>query len=162
MYDALLFVEIQLIIVSDEIKYIPRHGGAAHPALRLSLSFLDPKDGLRAAQRTSPQRQGRTQRSLLECPTMYEAVRPFLEGLQNADPTQYPMARYLRGENPSTDIALPEYTMAPNFKWDLSVLLKDDASISKCEMSAANRLSVKDARLQLRSHGKLDPRYEII
>ena len=161
MYVALLFVEIRLITVADEIKYIPRRGGAAHPALRLSLSFLDPKEGLRAAQRINPQRQGQAQRILLECPTMYEAARPFLEGLQNADPTQYPMARYLRGGNPSTEILWPEYTLAPNFKWDLSVLLKDGASISKCEMSVANRLSVKEARLQLRAHGKLDPRCEM-
>jgi len=149
-----------LIIVTDRVSYMTRGTHSSYPQLGFSLSFLDPKAGLLAAQHVSPRQSDKSTRVMIECGTMYEAVRPFLESLQGLDPGRVPMSRYLVGGKQETDIRLPEYTTKPGFRWNLQSLLGDAAKADgvPCSMNPNDRSAVTNAGKELKEEGKLDPR----
>lgn len=68
------------------------------------------------------------------------------------------MARYLKADG-DTVLSLPEYATKPGFKWDLKVLLKENAKLTKLEMNPSRAESVLEARKTLKEHGRLDPRW---
>ena len=149
-----------LILVTDRVSYVTRGPPSSYPQLGFSLSFLDPKAGLLATQQVSPRHNDKSTRVMIECGTMYEAVRPFLESLQSLDPGRVPMSRYLVGDKQETDIRQPEYSIKPGFRWNLRTLLGEAAKADgvSCSMNPNDRSDVRRARKELKERGKLDPR----
>lgn len=100
-------------------------------------------------------------RVLLESPVLYEAVRPFLEAIQQIDPVTLPLAEYIRhGSLENRAIGLPEYARRPDFTWNLKTLLDPaQEEVVECIMDPANPSSVEAARQVLHAHGKLDKRF---
>lgn len=88
---------------------------------------------------------------------MYESIRPFLESLKSTDPHRLPMAKYLVAGDQANNVAIPEYSVKPGFKWDLGSLLASNSG-GGLTMSPTNEVSVTKAREELKKHGKLDPR----
>jgi hypothetical protein len=125
------------------------------------LAFVDPADNLHAAQTLQARDDTEKDiRLLLESPVLYEAVRPFLQAIQNIDPVVLPLAEYIRhGDLKGKSIALPEYTTVPQFVWDLKSLLKEEHQGEECMLDPASKHSIAAARDFLHNHGKLDNRY---
>jgi hypothetical protein len=97
---------------------------------------------------------------LVEIPILYEATRPFLEALK-AEPTSMPFSQYLQqnedGMLSKTIIDPPEYTLKPNFAWNLSTLF--NPPLPGLKMRVDDRNSVVNAQHHLRNHegSLLDP-----
>ena len=92
-------------------------------------------------------------RLLIEAPVVYEAVRPFLEALQT-DSTCVPFSEYLVSHNEVPSITPPRYATAPDFRWNLSPLLRDDQDF---RLDAKDSASISEARQILREESTLDP-----
>jgi hypothetical protein len=94
-------------------------------------------------------------RVLVKPPIMYEAVRPFLEGLK-AEPTGIPFSKYLvlrEGSLANITVDPPRYTTKPHFSWDLSSLLRD----KQLRLNVKDPASIANACAVLRNEGSLDP-----
>lgn len=129
--------------------------------IQFSLAYVNPEDSLLAAKdlRTGAQLNAGDIRILIECTVMFEAVRPFLEALQRADPMNLPFADYLRHANPPRNVVgLPAYSAEPGFKWDLSERLREEEEATPIFMDPTSKDSVRVARERLVMEGKLDPR----
>lgn len=124
----------------------------------MGISFLDPARGLLAAQEVGPRKLSAATRILIECPVMYESIRPFLESLKPTNPHRLPISKYLIAAEQASEVALPEYSIKPGFKWDLRSLLDEKAGLSELLMSPGVDESVVRARTLLKRHGKLDAR----
>ena len=92
-------------------------------------------------------------RLLIEAPVVYEAVRPFLEALQT-DSTCVPFSEYLVSHNEVPSITPPRYATAPDFRWNLSPLLRDDQGF---RLDAKDSASISEARQILCEESNLDP-----
>lgn len=143
---------------SDKIGFIDRQDRPDRPLLEFGLSFLDPNRGIQMAQQVTPRSDTAVTRLIIECPVMYESIRPFLESLKGTDPHRLPMSRYLITEQQQNEVALPGYSVKPGFKWDLSSLLSEKAQTGEVGMAPMSASSVSAARTTLKQHGKLDPR----
>jgi hypothetical protein len=143
--------------VPTDIKHIERPG---YPGIELGLAFVSSEECLRAADSLRHRDDsGKAIRFLLESPVLYEAVRPFLEALQNTDPLRLPFTDYIKnGELDKKVINLPAYSTVPDFTWNLKVLLRDNEVVDECVMDPSSSLSIAAARQTLYDHGKLDPR----
>ncbi|KAF9093273.1 hypothetical protein BGX23_003500 [Mortierella sp. AD031] len=93
--------------------------------------------------------------------SFYESYRPILKALQTCVPATMPFGRYIAptlDELPKTasekgSIDPPLYTRAPDFRFDLSILLDDKRP---CRLDVADRYSVDKAIEMLRGHSTLD------
>lgn len=142
----------------DEIGYKTSPDDPTRLQLVFGISFIDPEEGLRQALRVRGRLDADSVNAvMLECPTMYEATRPFLQSLQVADPHRLPMARYLKVGG-GTTLSLPEYAIKPGFTWDMKVLLKDDAKKRTLSICPTKPCSVEEGRRRLKKYGKLDQR----
>lgn len=125
------------------------------------MAFCEPEKGLRAAQGISSSREGAlaVTRVLVECPTLWEAVRPFLESLRTIKPAILPSARYIKhGAVEKANIDLPAYSSGPSFLWNLASLLDPSWATGPCVMDPRSPISVASARAILHTRGKLDKR----
>lgn len=130
------------------------------PRIGFGISFIDPGQGLRAAQVLQKGEQtGQAGRLIVESPVLYESVRPFLETLRGMHPFRMPMTKFLvHGDLQCLNNGIPSYARRENWKWDVSVLLTENADISHCSFDPKSPLSVQMARDTLYRYGKLDPR----
>lgn len=132
--------------------------------VNFALAYVDAEDTLLAARDLrsgNDDAQSSDVCLVIECPILFEAVRPFLEALRNTDPLRLPFADYIRHADPPRNVVgVPAYAAEPRFRWDLSVLLRDeqDAEAGTLTMDATDSESVQNARTVLRAEGKLDPR----
>ncbi len=99
---------------------------------------------------------------LVEAPVMYEAIRPFLEGL-TTEPEIIPFKEYLvhrpQGYFNSHDVRPLQYATLPQFRYRLEYLFNADAREAGFELSMAvnDRNSVEIARDELKRGSRLDP-----
>ncbi|KAF9155352.1 hypothetical protein BG015_010198 [Linnemannia schmuckeri] len=93
--------------------------------------------------------------------SFFESYRPILKALQICVPATMPFGKYLA---PTSEEMLqfaaqkgtidpPLYTRAPGFRFDLSILLKDNRP---CQLEVDNSQSVEKAIDMLRAHSTLD------
>lgn len=98
---------------------------------------------------------------LVEAPVMYEAIRPFLEGLAT-EPETIPFKEYLvhrpRGYFNTHNVQPPRYTGLPRFKYRLECLFDDGAREAgfKLNMVVNDPDSVEIARNELKNGSRLD------
>ena len=98
---------------------------------------------------------------LVEAPVMYEAIRPFLEGL-TAEPETIPFKEYLvhrpRGFFNTHDVKPPRYTSFPRFKYRLECLFDAGAKEAgfKLDLVVNDPNSVEIARNELKNGSRLD------
>ncbi|CAG8508889.1 3900_t:CDS:10 [Acaulospora colombiana] len=91
---------------------------------------------------------------------LFESFKNILKILQESKPESFPFAKYLapRSDEDITgevaDVEPPTYTMAPGFRFDLSVLL-DDKNM-ELHLNTVDEHSRSNATECLEKHGKLD------
>ncbi|CAO3568680.1 unnamed protein product [Mortierella alpina] len=92
--------------------------------------------------------------------TFYEAYRPVLTALQNCVPATLPFGKYLAPtkeemeavQNTKSTIDPPLYTRAPEFEFDLSVLIGSQ----RCRLNVLDALSIGNAVDMLQQYSTLD------
>ncbi|KAK0443129.1 uncharacterized protein EV420DRAFT_1067387 [Desarmillaria tabescens] len=89
---------------------------------------------------------------------MFESIRPFLEKLRSVEPTSIPFSNYICGGTlRGVMVAPPKYSRQPTFRYNLECLSKDRVREYVHPLNAADPLSIRRARLQLKSSSILDP-----
>ncbi|KAK0199718.1 hypothetical protein DFS33DRAFT_1398406 [Desarmillaria ectypa] len=89
---------------------------------------------------------------------MFESIRPFLEKLRSVEPTSIPFSNYICGDTlTGVVVAPPKYSRKPSFRYNLECLSKDRMREYIHPLNIANPLSIRRARLQLKSSSFLDP-----
>jgi len=147
-------VSIYLGIIANSVPEFLNTVKGSATELAIRVAFFDRTVESRILQwyHTGDTSPGET-RVLIQAPVLYEAVRPFLEALQ-AESTSIPFSKYLMSRNDIPSIAPPRYSIAPNFRWNLSPLLKDGQDF---HLDTKDPTSISDARLILREKSTLDP-----
>jgi hypothetical protein len=125
------------------------------------VAFFDPAVELRILETLkNPERDRGATRVLVEASVMFEAVRPFLEGLRR-DAATVPFARYLVHQPVETlkglEIDPPMYARAPGFSFQLKSLFDPGAEVEDLLLSVNDPQSVETARSALHSGSRLDP-----
>ena len=94
---------------------------------------------------------------LVDNSVLFEASRPFLERLQTVEPTELPFARYIScsGSLKDIQVLLPRYATAPQFKYKLGCLFKEERPINDVDIRDPNAVEV--ARQHLLRQSCLDP-----
>ncbi|KAK0443139.1 uncharacterized protein EV420DRAFT_1649417 [Desarmillaria tabescens] len=89
---------------------------------------------------------------------MFESIRPFLEKLCSVEPTSIPFSNYICGDTlRGVAVVPPKYTQNPSFRYNLECLSKDRIREYVHPLNATDPLSIRRARLQLKSSSILDP-----
>lgn len=147
-------VSIYLGIVANSIPEFLSAVNESATELVIRVAFFDRSIQSRILQwyQTGDTSPGET-RLLIEAPVLYEAVRPFLEALQT-DSTCIPFSEYLVSHNDVPSITPPRYATAPDFRWDLSPLLREGQNF---RLDAKDPVSVLEARQILCDESTLDP-----
>jgi hypothetical protein len=129
--------------------------------ITINLVFFDPEVELRILQILKRREldSGST-RFLIEAPVMFEAIRPFLEGLR-AEPETIPFKQYIvhhpRDELRKMKVEAPAYAKDPAFRFQLASLFDHTAGITDLQLSVNDANSVLQARRLLKAHSRLDP-----
>jgi len=93
--------------------------------------------------------------------SFFESYRPILKALQTCVPATMPFGKYIaptledlpRSSAEKGSIDPPLYTRAPQFRFDLSVILENKRP---CDLDVTDQQSVARATAMLRAHSKLD------
>ncbi|KAF9968940.1 hypothetical protein BGZ73_009006 [Actinomortierella ambigua] len=91
--------------------------------------------------------------------SFFEAYRPVLQALQRCEPGEMPFGRYLaptddqQSDDAVVNVDPPMYSRAPNFEFDLTVLLNAPAT---CHLDVQDPVSRQQAVATLRAHSMLD------
>nr|GAT43007.1 predicted protein [Mycena chlorophos] len=153
-------IHVYLATIASSLKDLTesaaRGNGSERVAIRLS--FFSPDVELRVLNALKSHEVSETGMKLLvECPVMFESIRPFLEALRR-EPESFPFGQYLVHRKhdffASHPIAPPRYALAPGFKYQLASLF--DNGVESLELDASDPVSVANAREQLRA-SRLDP-----
>lgn len=95
---------------------------------------------------------------LVEAPVLFESIRPFLDAIQNREPSSVPLARYLvhpeSGTLKQTVMSPPTYATMPGFELDIGCLWKDER---KLQLRPSDEESVSAVREELKAESGLDP-----
>jgi hypothetical protein len=147
-------VSIYLGIVANSVPEFLNAAKESATELVIRVAFFDHTVYSRILRwyQTGDTSPGET-RLLIEAPVLYEAVRPFLEALQT-DSTCIPFSEYLVSHSEVPSITPPSYATAPDFRWNLSPLLRDGQDF---RLDAKDSASISDARQILCEESTLDP-----
>jgi len=147
-------VSIYLGIIANSVPEFLNTVKESETQLAIRVAFFDRNVESRILQwyQTGDTSPGET-RLLIEAPVLYEAVRPFLEALQ-VDSTSVPFSEYLVSRNDVPSVTPPRFTTAPNFRWNLSALLRDEQDF---HLDVKDPVSISNARQILREESTLDP-----
>ncbi|KAK0186426.1 hypothetical protein F5146DRAFT_1161311 [Armillaria mellea] len=89
---------------------------------------------------------------------MFESIRPFLEKLRSVEPTSVPFSNYICGTTATLPrVSPPKYSQNPSFQYNLECLSKDKIREYIHPLNTTDHLSIRRARLQLKSSSLLDP-----
>ncbi|KAL0062664.1 hypothetical protein AAF712_010501 [Marasmius tenuissimus] len=124
--------------------------------IEIRVRFFDPEVELKALRRDKTKPDHSSHSLLIDNNIMFEAIRPFLETLQTAEPTSIPFYRYIsqHSELEAVQIHPPRYALSPRFGFQLECLSKDGEYIHP--LNANDPASIIRARRQLRELSYLD------
>jgi hypothetical protein len=125
--------------------------------IHLRIAFFDPKIEMMALRRQPISINASVYAILLDNNIMFESFRPFLETLQNVEPTSIPFSHIISssGSLESLSIEPPRYARVPGFKFDLQCLARPDQNIPS--LDANDVMSATIARRELLKSSALDP-----
>ncbi|KAK1220258.1 hypothetical protein PQX77_016994 [Marasmius sp. AFHP31] len=124
--------------------------------IEIRVRFFDPEVELKALRRDKAKPDHSSHSLLIDNNIMFEAIRPFLETLQTAEPTSIPFRRYISEHSKlqALQIHPPRYALSPRFGFQLECLSKNGEYIHP--LNANDPASVIRARRQLRELSYLD------
>ncbi len=94
---------------------------------------------------------------LVDNNVMFESIRPFLEKLRSVEPTSIPFSNYICGATATPPrVSPPKYSQNLSFRYKLECLSKDRTEYIH-PLNTTDPLSIRRARLQLKSSSLLDP-----
>lgn len=154
-------IRIYLGTLNSSLDDIVKHVKNNKETIKLAVSFFDAEADLRILR--SLQNQGKPTpkdetRLLVEAPVMFEAIRPFLETLKTAEPSEIPFSRYIAfPDTGSLDqvALLPPAYATPRFAFDLRMLFDPSARIDLW-LRPHDVTSIANARAVLKQHSRLD------
>ncbi|KAG8902313.1 hypothetical protein FRC00_012826 [Tulasnella sp. 408] len=125
--------------------------------VKVRVSFFDAEVELRILRRLQKSRkEERETKFLVESPGMFEAVRPFLDGLKAQEPTSFPFSDYLPLYD-SVDLShirvAPPVYAHPQFNFNLRTLFDQPRDLYLCPHDP---YSVARARVILKQESRLD------
>ena len=152
---------IHLATVSGSAESMAASAKKDKKRVSTSLTFFDAEADDKVLERIHRSSISGERILMLEAPVMFEAIRPFLEALRT-EPQLVPFSRYLvhlpsNQRIPAVDP--PIYSMRPNFKFDLSSLLKKDSTAGPqtLQLVVTDPISIETARERLLEDSFLDP-----
>ena len=150
-------LKVYLGTISSFGKDIAESSKASETRIQVQIAFFDPEVELMALRK---QNARDTLMFLIDNDVMFEAARPFLERMQTIEPTEIPFARYIAHGGSLQDIQVfpPKYTIAPQFRFKLSSLVKKGGDRTQLQdLNVFRPGAVELARRQLLAHSELDP-----
>jgi len=153
---------VHLALISGLADSLTSSAKKSRDRVSTSLTFFDAAADDKVLERIHRSAGGSGECVLiLEAPVMFEAVRPFLEALRS-EPQLVPFSRYLThlvSDQQIPEVNPPTYATHPDFTFDLSSLLKKDATTGSqlFQLVATDPASVEMARERLREDSFLDP-----
>jgi hypothetical protein len=125
--------------------------------IQLRISFFDAKVELMALRCQPISIDSSTYAVLLDNSIMFESVHPFLQTLQNVEPTSIPFSEIISysGDLRSLAVGVPRYARVPGFHFNLQCLAQPGTNIESLDVN--NATSVTLARQQLSRSSTLDP-----
>ena len=125
--------------------------------IQLRISFFDAEIELMALRRQPISINKSTYAVLLDNNIMFESLHPFLQTLQNVEPTFIPFSNFLSysGRLDSLTVEPPRYARVPWFRYNLQCLARPGMDIPDLDVN--NETSVALARQRLLQSSDLDP-----
>lgn len=125
--------------------------------IQLRISFFDAEVELMALRRQPISINASAYAILLDNNTMFDSLHPFLETLQDVEPTSIPFFHIISssGSLGSLSVEPPRYARVPGFRFDLQCLARSGQSIPS--LDASNMDSATIARKELLRSSNLDP-----
>ncbi|KAK0443327.1 uncharacterized protein EV420DRAFT_1484981 [Desarmillaria tabescens] len=126
--------------------------------IEIRVKFFDPDVELGALRQEKITIDQHRFAFLVDNNIMFESIRPFLEKLRSVEPTSIPFSNYIcRDTLRGVAVVPPKYSQNPSFRYNLECLSKDRVREYVHPLNATDPLSIRRARLQLRSSSILDP-----
>ncbi|PPQ89247.1 hypothetical protein CVT25_001326 [Psilocybe cyanescens] len=149
-------LKIFLGVLASSGDDIAESSKVSEDKVQVRITFFDPEVEFRALRREKLSQGSSSYAFLIDGSVMFEASRPFLERLQNIEPTEIPFGRYISYGGSLSDIQVtpPRYSTDPRFKYNLQCLARH-GQISNLDISQPNAVNL--ARQQLLQSSTLDP-----
>jgi hypothetical protein len=125
--------------------------------IHLRVSFFDAEIEMMALRRQPISINTSEYAILLDNNIMFEALHPFLETLQNVEPTAIPFSHIISSSESleSLSVKPPRYARVPGFRFDLQCLARSGENVSS--LDASDEMSALIARRELQASSDLDP-----
>jgi hypothetical protein len=125
--------------------------------VHLRVSFFDAEIEMMALRRQPISINTSEYAILLDNNIMFEALHPFLETLQNVEPTSIPFSHIISSSESleSLSVQPPRYARVPGFKFDLQCLARSGENVPS--LDASDEMSALIARRELQASSDLDP-----
>ncbi|KAI0765957.1 hypothetical protein BD413DRAFT_606098 [Trametes elegans] len=152
-------VKTYLGVISSFGKDIAESSKHKQDRIQLRVAFFDPEVELMALRGEPLPKSTSASASafLVDNGIMFESVRPFLQKLQDVEPTDIPFARYIApgGSIKDVEVLPPKYARVPGFQYRLQCLAQKGKVVH--DLDVMNPAAVKRAREELRKNSVLDP-----
>ncbi|KAG7441498.1 uncharacterized protein BT62DRAFT_908111 [Guyanagaster necrorhizus] len=143
--------------VSSSTDDIIESSKAHESRITIRVNFFDPHVELGALRQEKITIDMNRFAFLVDNNIMFESIRPFLEKLRSVEPTSMPFSGYICGVDlGGVTVAPPKYSQNPSFRYNLECLSKDRIRVSH-PLNTMDPLSIRRARLQLKTSSNLDP-----
>ncbi|KAK0475781.1 hypothetical protein IW261DRAFT_1552397 [Armillaria novae-zelandiae] len=144
--------------VSSSTEDIAESSKVNENRIEVRVKFFDPDVELGALRQDKISVDEHRFAFLVDNGVMFESIRPFLEKLRSVEPTSIPFSNHICGATVTPPrVSPPKYSQNPSFRYDLECLSKDRIREYIHPLNANDPLSIRRARLQLKSSSLLDP-----
>ncbi len=144
--------------ISSRTDDIIESSKAHQSRIEIRVKFFDPDVELGALRQEKITVDKHRFAFLVDNNIMFESIRPFLEKLRSVEPTSIPFSDHICGDTlGGVEVAPPKYSRKPSFQYNLECLSKDRTAEYIHPLNTTDPLSIRRARLQLKSSSLLDP-----